>query len=210
MLDSLKIGLFGGTFDPIHIGHLIIAELARQKYNLDRVVFIPAGNPPHKSVKLIAPAKDRFEMVRLAIEDNPFFEINSIEVFKESVSYSVDTLKALKNAYPEKTKFFFIVGEDSLLELKTWRKPDEILRLCNLIVYRRPDYLSEPVQRGNETLNVFWRTGISFIDGPLLNVSSTWIRKMNMDKMSIKYLVPVKIEEYIKKYSLYSGSQLNG
>jgi len=127
---GLRVGVFGGSFNPIHIGHLIVAEEARCRLRLDRVIFIPAGQPPHKDAGGLAPAADRYDLVRLAIADNPAFEASDIEIRRPGRSYTVDTLAALRKSLPRGSKLFLIVGQDSVAEMKTWREPRKILSLA--------------------------------------------------------------------------------
>jgi len=203
MGNSLKLGILGGTFDPIHTGHLIVAETARQQFALDRIVFIPAGIPPHKLVKKLALPKDRFEMVKLAICDNPYFDVSTYEQDRDNISYTVDTLSELKIVYPNDTLFYFIIGVDSLLELKSWRNPSKLFSMCSILVYLRPGFDSERAFEEAEFIKIQYKTNVEFIIGPLIDISSTLVRKMIIKNMSIKYVVPDSVEEYIRKNSLY-------
>jgi len=203
MGNSSKLGIMGGTFDPIHTGHLIVAEMARQQFALDKVVFIPAGIPPHKTSKELTQSKDRFEMVRLAISDNPFFDVSKCEVDRDKVTYTVDTLSELKLTCPKNTEFSFIIGVDSLFEIKGWKNPAKLFALCNILVYGRAGFEEERASEEARLLRARFNAGIEFVKGPIIDISSTLIREMIMSDMSVKYIVPDVVEEYIRKNCLY-------
>jgi nicotinate-nucleotide adenylyltransferase len=195
MQKKLKIGILGGTFDPIHLGHLILAEQLAEKFKLDKVIFIPSASPPHKNNKKVSKAKDRFKMTGLAIEDNPLFSISDIELKRKGKSYTVITIKELKKLYP-KSKLFLLCGSDVLDELKTWKSPDEIYKLIKVIVGVRPGY--NKIKKDNKYAK---KSIIEQING--LEVSSTEIRKRVKKGKSIRYLVPDKARNYIRKKGLY-------
>ena len=134
-----KIGIMGGTFDPIHVGHLMIAEAVWDEYNLEKVIFIPSANPPHKH-DVLTSAKHRFNMTLLATCSNPHFEVSTIEMDRVGPSYTIDTIKALKKMYGDDTDFYFIIGADCIHELPTWHKIDELLKICKFIATKRPSY----------------------------------------------------------------------
>lgn len=188
----MKIGILGGTFNPVHIGHLILAEEALSKLKLDKVIFVPAYQPPHKD-EAILDAEHRFNMVALAIEGNPRFEISRIEINARQKAYSVDTLKAFRDKFGAKAEFFFITGSDSLRELSSWKNIDEVYRLANFIVAKRPGF---PIGRPPKEVQVVVITEAE--------VSSSEIRKRLKERRSIRYLVPEKVREYIGEYKLYS------
>jgi len=195
MIHRQKIGILGGTFDPIHLGHLILAEQLAEKYGLDEIIFIPSSSPPHKNNKKVSSAKDRFKMTGLAIEDNPLFSISDIELKRKGKSYTVITVQKLKKLYP-KSKLFLLCGSDVLNELKTWRSPDEIYKLIKVIIGVRPGY--NKIKKDNKYAK---KSIIEQING--LEVSSTEIRERVKKGKSIRYLVPAKVEEYIKAKGLY-------
>ena len=203
MGNSIKLGIMGGTFDPIHTGHLIVGEMARQQFSLDKVVFIPAGIPPHKTSKELAQSGDRLEMVRLAVCDNPFFDVSKCEINRDKVAYTVDTLSELKFTYPESTEFYFIIGVDSLFEIKGWKNPAKLFAMCNILVYGRPGFDEERASDEAQSLRTDFNAGIEFVKGPIIDISSTLIREMIMSNMSIKYIVPDSVEEYIRKNCIY-------
>ena len=134
-----KIGIMGGTFDPIHVGHLMIAEAVWDEYKLEKVLFIPSANPPHKH-DVMTSARHRFNMTLLATCSNPHFEVSSIEMDRTGPSYTIDTIKALKKIYGDDTDFYFIIGADCIHELPSWHKIDELLKICKFIATKRPSY----------------------------------------------------------------------
>lgn len=201
MADALGIGLIGGTFDPIHLGHLIIAEEVRTRLGLDRMIFVPAGLPPHKLGQSITQARHRFEMVRLAIADNPHFALSRIDMDRFGPSYTVDTVRLFLDGWGAHTELYFLMGSDSLIELPTWRQPDRLMRLCRIVAVGRPGYrveLSELDRLLPGAANL-----IRILDTPTLDVSSTDIRQRVREGRSIRYLVPVTVERYIEEQGLY-------
>ncbi len=136
--SALKLGLLGGSFNPIHNGHLTIAHLVRDKLRLDQVLFIPTGDPPHKRGGSLAPAKDRYEMVRLALADAPSFALSDIEIRRTGKSYSIDTIRELQRQYSSSTELYFLIGLDAFLDLPDWKEPMELLRACRFVVVPRP------------------------------------------------------------------------
>lgn len=200
-MRPVRLGIAGGTFDPIHIGHLIIAEVARQECRLDKVLFIPTGVPPHKTGYTVTPAACRYEMVKMAIMDNPYFEISDIEVKREGFTYTVDTLRELKRMYPANVEFFFIIGSDTLPEVKGWREASQVVKYCHFVVYGRPGY--DVAEREIRFLRENMGASVYTVQGPLLDISSTDIRDRIEKGKSIRYLVPPVVEEYIYKNHLY-------
>lgn len=206
----------GGTFNPIHMAHLRIAEEARQVCSLDRVLFIPVADPPHKPLAGEVPFEQRCEMVRRAIADNPAFELSDIEGRRSGKSYSIDTIGAFRHEYPD-ADLYFIIGSDSFLELGLWHRYADIVSSCNLIVVERPgrqvsDPLSAlPVSLQNELrychasrrLEHMAGTCIQFFTGCLLDISSSEIRRLSAAGQSITYLVPPGVEKYIKEQRIY-------
>ena len=213
----MRIGLMGGTFNPVHLAHLRAAEEARELCNLDRVFFIPALEPPHKMLAGATPFELRCEMVKRAIADNPFFELSLIEGQREGKSYSIDTITVFRDEYP-KAWLYFIIGSDSFLEISSWRRYTEIVRLCSLIVVERsgrriinppsllsPDLASEfRYNSTTRTLEHCAGTSVRFLPACPLDISSTEIRRLAASGHSITYLVPHTVEEYIKQQRIYS------
>ena len=192
-MKKKKIGLLGGTFDPIHLGHLVLAEEVAEALKLDKVVFVPAYQPPHKTQNPSAGPKDRYKMTELAIAGNPRFEISDIEINTRRKCFTVETLRKLKKIY-KNSKLFFITGSDSLFALPTWKDIEEIYKISQFVVGRRPGYPLESVP--HKVLVV----KISPID-----ISSSQIRKWIKQGRSVKYLVPDAVIRYIKKKGLYKN-----
>lgn len=190
-----RIGILGGSFNPVHFGHLAIAVAAKEQVDLDLVLFIPARIPPHKNSQNLIDPKLRYEMTQLAIADNEDFNISNIEIAKETVSYSVETLNSIKETYPQ-GELFFIIGSDSVGELKTWRMIDEIFKLCRFIVARRPDF---------ENFEEFALPSSAIIlDGLYPDISSTHIRDCLKQGLSVERLVPDLVIRFIKENKLYT------
>lgn len=185
-----KIGILGGTFDPIHMGHLLIADGVRTFLKLDEVLFIPCFLPPHKSAKNLASAKHRVKMVELAIKDYPYFKISTIEIERGGKSYTIDTLKELHKLYKGKAKFYFIIGSDNLGDLKNWKSIDELKNLCQFVAVARSGYKKR-------------YPGVKILNLPTLPISSTDIRLLIRNGKPIEYLVPSKVKRYIYKNRLY-------
>lgn len=197
-----RIGIMGGTFNPIHMAHLIIASFAQEEFSLDKIFFVTGGTPPHKQGLLGASAQLRHKMVRDAIESNSLFIPDAYEVDKQDYSYTAATLEHYASAYPD-DDFFFIIGSDSLQNLPNWYKPKKILELCTLLVYPRHgiDNLQELINSVAEALE----GDIKPLHAPVIDISSTQIRNMVRDGKSIRYLVPDNVIETIEKYNLYKG-----
>lgn len=197
---SRRIGIIGGTFDPVHIGHLIIAEESRCRLDLEKVVFIPAGQPPHKPSEPIASAEHRYAMTVLATRDNPAFEVSRIEMERPGPSYTVDTIEELRSTCRDEVEFFFIVGADSLLEILTWHQPERLINLCRIVAATRPGYDQAEAER---LLPRAYLERTVFLDAPSVDISSTELRERVASGTPIRYLVPRDVEEYILKNGLY-------
>jgi nicotinate-nucleotide adenylyltransferase len=197
-----RIGLMGGTFNPIHIGHLVTAEEAFYQFKLDEIIFIPSGKPPHKTDREIAPAEDRYLMTVIATASNPHFTVSRIEIDRKGPSYTVDTLKEMKKIYGEETKFFFISGADAIIGILTWKDPEIIADLCEFIAATRPGYSLKRF----EELHLIGEPRlprVHFMEIPALAISSTDIRRRVRENRPIKYLVPEGVAEYLEKRGLY-------
>jgi nicotinate-nucleotide adenylyltransferase len=194
----MRLGIFGGTFDPIHNAHLFIAEEAWAAFALDQVLFIPNAVSPLKAPD-ITPAEHRFEMTSLAIQSNPAFAISSIELDRSGPSYTVDTLSELQEEYPA-AELFFITGTDSVAEMHLWRKPDEILRLATLIAAERPGTRLDDIKPG---LKPGWISRILPLPTTHLDISSTEIRRRVREGKPIRYLTPDVVLEYVSAHLLY-------
>lgn len=205
MEDSIrKIGISGGTFDPLHFGHLIIAEEIRESFGLDKVIFIPTGLPPHKDISKVTSAMHRFNMVDIGVKSNPFFEVSSIEIDRPGYTYAIDTLKQLKTRYGDKTNLYFITGADVISGLLTWKDYEEIFKLCEFIAVMRPGFKRTRIFEDVEKMRIKYGAAIQLSEAPLIGISSTIIRNKVKEKKSIKYLVPEPIEDYIYKNGLYN------
>ena len=196
-----KYGIFGGSFNPIHYGHLMICEYIKEEMGLDKVIFIPTGNPPHKDLELSA--EDRYEMVRLAISPNPDFEISDIETTRVKKSYTVDTIRELKKIYKEE-KLYFLIGLDSLFQLKTWMKIGDLSQEIEFVVALRPGYLDrEEVNKEIDFLRENFGTKVNLIKTPLYEISSTDLRDRIREGKSLRYLIPKKVLDYIEESGFY-------
>jgi len=199
----MSIGIMGGTFNPIHMGHLIISEYIREELNIDYICFIPTGNPPHKRGEFILDGKKRYELVHEAINDNKNFTISDIEVNRKGFSYSIDTIRHIMEKYPE-DDISFIIGSDKLFELPTWKDIDELIRLVKFILYDRGDYSEDEICR---QIDLLQESGyvINRIKGPRIDISSSLVRKRISNNLSVKYLIPKQVEWIIEKEGLYRG-----
>jgi len=187
----MKIGILGGTFNPIHLGHLILAQEVMEKLNLEKIIFVPAYLLPHKDNSDIAPALDRFKMVKLAIKGNKRFSVSDIEIKRKGRSYTIDTVKEFKKLYPN-DELYFIIGSDLLNYLDSWKDLDEILKLINFVVATRPGYPLEKIP-----------AHIFRIDIRAIDISGFEIRQAIKNKKSFRYLVPESVYRYINKRGLY-------
>ena len=200
---KISVGIMGGTFDPIHYGHLYIAECARRKFGLDKVLFIPTGLPVHKKREDILAPSHRIEMTRLAIDSNPYFELSTIEVDRPGPTYTVDTLEQLNNGTGGREEYYFITGADAILEILTWKDVDRVFELCRFIAVTRPGYSFEVMNRVLSGLTAEKRKQILFYATTGILISSTEIRQRIILGEPVKYLLPEEVEKYIIKYDLY-------
>lgn len=203
MQGPTKIGISGGTFDPIHHGHLIVAEEIRVRFALDRIIFVPTGKPPHKKYMEVAPAEHRFNMAALATASNPYFDVSNIETCRTGFTYTIDTVERLKAACSEGTKLYFITGADVIPQIITWKNPTKLLKMCEFIAAPRPGTDINDFKRDVGQLEKDYSAVVHIVDIPLIEISSTDIRSRVSKGESIKYLVPEAVEEYIYKYKLY-------
>jgi nicotinate-nucleotide adenylyltransferase len=197
----MRLGIYGGTFDPVHYGHLLAAEQFREQCRLERVWFMPAAVPPHKRGAAISPAKARVEMLELAAAGYPQFEISRRELERDGPSYTVDTLSALRTEDPSR-ELFFLIGADSLDELPTWREPLRILELATIAVANRGDDLPA-LGTVSTALGTAVRERIVVVEMPSVDLASTDIRRRVQAGRSIRYMVPRAVEEYIRQHRLY-------
>ena len=186
----------GGTFDPIHIGHLILAETARQQLQLDKVRFIPAGDPWRKAGREITPAQQRLAMVWAATQDNDAFEVDDCEIRREGPTYTAVTLKELRQAMPPEDELFFLAGEDSLADLPNWHDPGAIFEAAHFVVAPRDGSAGDP--------GIVPQDRLIRLDMPYIGISSTRLREMARSGLSLRYQVPETVEAYIRKQGLYA------
>jgi nicotinate-nucleotide adenylyltransferase len=190
-----KVGIFGGTFDPIHHGHLITAQSVKEIRNLDKIIFIPAFISPHKQNEKASSAENRLNMIKLALYNTNFFDYSDYEIKQHSISYTVDTVRAFKKLYDE---IDLIIGYDNIFSFHTWKDPDEIIKLANIVVLRRKsshpiDYIDKYVEAA------------TFVQTRGIEISATDIRNRVHENLPIHYLVPKSVEDYIFKNNLYKG-----
>ena len=185
----MRLGIFGGTFNPIHWGHLVLAESAREQLRLDRVLFVPAHRPPHKPAQGLLPGPVRLKLVQLAMTDNPAFVASDIELQRGGVSYSIDTVRMLKRELPT-AKLFLLIGADMLAV--RWRAWDGLKRLCTIAVVQRPG--ATPIRR---------EPGLKWLTMPQIDISSSEVRRRLASGRSIRYLVPPAVERYLHQHHRY-------
>ena len=199
----MKIGIMGGTFDPIHIGHLLLGEFAYENFHLDEIWFLLNGNPPHKTTDESGVSlDDRIEMVKLATDDVPYFRMNLYEASSKKHSYTYSTMRALREMYPEH-EFFFILGADSLFSIEQWKNFREIFPSCTILAAMRDDKDTESMQAQIRYLNGKYGADIRLLQAPLVEISSTTIRRRAENGLSIRYMVPDVVSEYIQSNALY-------
>lgn len=218
----MKVGIFGGTFNPVHFGHLRAAEEVRERLDLDRIIFIPSGNPPLKTGD-IAPAEHRFEMLRIAVRGNSFFELSDIECKKRGKSYTVATLRELHVIYPL-TEFFFVLGIDAFLDIPHWWQPQQLMSMTDFVVMSRPGFTFDGLRESpylREGEKISGNVGLSrnhtaivtlaserraiLLEITPLGISSTQIRAFLRQGRSVKYLLPPSVQSYIITHKLYKA-----
>jgi len=196
----MRIGILGGTFNPIHYGHLVIANEVKDRLKLDKVIFVPTGKAPHKNVEGATP-DERYEMVSLALRGNPSFEVSPIEIEKSKTvdqpTYTLETIKQFVTTYGKRAKIYFIVGLDEMLKISTWKEPKKLLELCKFVVVTRPGYELEKLDKKVASK-------VMVIRVPGLEISASDIRNRIKSGRPTRYLLPERVEEYIRKKRLYS------
>ena len=199
-----RIGIMGGTYDPIHHGHLVTAEQARFTFDLDKVVFVPTGHPPHKSEREVSDAGHRLAMTRLATESNAHFEVSSIEVDRPGLTYAVDTVREFKRIHSHGAKLLFITGADAVLQMAGWKDYDVLVQLCEFVAATRPGYILEH----DRIAQMFGShaSRVHFFEVPALAISSTDIRARVRAGRPVRYLLPDSVIDYITASKLYTGS----
>lgn len=200
-----RIGIIGGTFDPIHYGHLVNAEGARAEFGLDKVIFVPTGRPPHKKDYRITDSEDRYLMALLATITNPHFELSRLEIDRTGLSYTVDTIREFRAVYGETADLYFITGADAILEILTWKNVGELITLCHFVAATRPGYSLTGLQNIVSAVRQQEQADFTVhcIEVPALMISSTDIRRRVKNGQPIKYLLPEAVENYIIKEQLY-------
>lgn len=198
-----KIGLMGGTFDPIHVGHLVTAEEARQQFDLHCVVFVPTGIPPHKKEEAVTHPEHRYLMTSLAVMSNPSFFVSRIEIDRSEPSFTIDTVNHFFRSEDPDPELYFITGADAILEIFTWKDYEELLSRCTFIAVSRPGYSLDRFRGTLRHSCPDLLDKVHLLEIPALAVSSTFIRERVALGKTIKYLTPEPVEQYIKKHSLY-------
>jgi nicotinate-nucleotide adenylyltransferase len=217
-----RLGVLGGSFNPIHNGHLAIARQSRDLLGLDQILFIPTGDPPHKSIGTLAPAKDRYEMVRLAIASDPTFTVSDVEINRPGKSYTLDTIRTLLQQYGTSTRLFFLIGLDAFLDFPTWREPATLLTLCSFVVISRPGISFQSLtsmtlfpaipKKSLVALDAGQRSKLEVplsrqqlicIHVPPTDVSASDVRNRVRQAQSVANLLPASVESYIIQHHLY-------
>ena len=198
----MRIGVLGGTFDPIHMGHLAIAEQARDQLELEEVCFVPAGAPWMKAGQALSSAQDRLCMVRKAVEDNPFFRVSTVELDRSGPSYTVDTLRELQEDYGPDARLFFILGTDAFARFGEWKDPEGILALATLVVVDRPGDTAS-TEEVEDRMGIAGR--VEHVRSIRLEISAMDIRRRVAEGESIRYLAPESVERHIYARGLYRG-----
>ena len=198
----MRIGILGGTFDPIHVGHLLMAEEARAQLDLEEVVFIPTGQPWMKEGEPISPSHHRLSMVRLGIASNPFFRYSSLEIDRPGYTYTVHTLEEMHRQSPDDDSFYFILGVDSLKEIHRWKEPQKLFELCTLAAASRTGQAAFDLSC-LDSVCASASEKVVLLDGPMVDISGTEIRRREALGLSIRYQVPEEVECYIHRYGLY-------
>ena len=199
---TVKKAIFGGTFDPIHIGHIHIAYEALYNLHLDKVLFMPAGNPPNKIDKKITEAQIRYDLVKTAVAHEPYFEVSNYEINKKEKSYTYETVEFFSEIEPS-IEWYFLVGVDSLMDLDNWKYLHRILDSCKIIAYNRAGYTMEEVLKQKDYIERKFNKEIIFLNMPIIDVSSTNIRNSIKEGRNVDYLLPRGVEGIIHKLHIY-------
>lgn len=202
-MEERAIGIMGGTFDPIHYGHLITAACASDQLGLERVIFVPAAIPPHKRNRLLTSEEERLAMTRLAVQGNPRFSVSDIEIRRGGVSYTIDTLRYFRQEYPAH-RLCFIIGGDTVSDIASWKSPEELIELAAFVVGGRPGYTYEELKTSSFYLKYIER--ILYLEMPGIGISSTEIRKRVRHGRTIQYQLPSAVEAFIHTHKLYLPS----
>lgn len=208
MQTGKKVGILGGTFDPIHTGHLILAEAAYEACKLDYVLIMPNGNPPHKPGQVNATMQQRTHMAELAIADNKHLQVSDFEKTPQDYHYTYETLEFLKKEHPD-TEYYFILGADSLVNFHTWKEPERICKNCRILAATRDRMESQMLQKCIASLKEAFGAEIELLETPNIDISSNMIRDKVQKHQTIKYYVPAAVEKYIQEQGLYLSHEEN-
>lgn len=198
----MKIGVMGGTFDPIHIGHLISAEYARENMKLDKVLFMPSGRHPFKEDNKVSSPDIRVEMTSLAVAENPYFEVCEIGVNKQSIDYTIDDVREIREEYPD-DEIYFIIGSDIIDQIEKWKDFYKLTKLCKFVLFDRWGKEEDRINEKIKELELLYKFDIQKIKSPIIEISSTAIRNRRREELSIEHMLPKTVEDYIIKYGIY-------
>ncbi len=204
ILDCKRLAIMGGTFDPVHFGHLATAEAVRSQFNIDKVLFIPTGMPPHKKNSKVTSSEHRYLMTVLATVDNPHFFTSRIEIDRPGETYTIDTITQLRTACSKDAEIYFITGADAVFDILTWREAERLLTICNFIAVSRPGYKNDKLIKDIEEINAKYNSNVRYMEVPALAISSSDIRKRVSENQPVKYLLPANVENYLYKHGLYN------
>lgn len=197
-----RIGIMGGTFDPVHNGHLLLGQQAYREYGLEEIWYMPSHIPPHKRDHHVADGADRLAMLRLALEEAPGFLVSDFEMRREGTTYTAQTLRLLKEQYPD-TEFYFIIGADSLFQLETWYHPEQVMALASLLVAGREYHAEHTLNEEAERLRRKYGADIRLLHSRMMDISSEEIRRMAAEGKDISACVPAAVASYIREHGLY-------
>ncbi len=207
--DCKSIAIMGGTFDPIHYGHLVTAEAVRHRFQVDKVVFIPTGRPAHKTDKEVTHNEHRYLMAVLATMRNENFEVSRLEIDRPGITYTIDTIEQLKKMCRPDVRLYFITGADAIHQIMTWKEPERLLSLCDFVAVTRPGYQKNQMFEEIGELREKFASRIHYMEVPALAISSSDIRTRAQKGMPIQYLLPQEVEDYIHKFGLYRNQRKN-
>ncbi|MBO8141865.1 MAG: nicotinate-nucleotide adenylyltransferase [Firmicutes bacterium] len=203
-----RLGVMGGTFDPIHYGHLVTAEAAAEEFDLEQVIFVPAGQPPHKPPGAVSDAGHRYLMTVLATLANPRFAVSRVDIERPGPSYTVDTLRELRRQFGSGVELYFITGADAMLQILQWKDPESLFELCHFIAATRPGYGLSRLEKVLGPTALRHRDRILPLQVPALAISSTDIRRRVREGRSVRYLLPDAVAHYIAKSGLYAEKRV--
>ncbi len=202
MCKNKRVGIMGGTFNPVHMAHLILAENAYRAFDLDEVMFLPNGDPPHKTDLIITPASDRVAMLEAAVKDIPYFRVDDMEIKRQGLSYTSDTLQDLNRCHPDK-EYYFIMGADSVFQIESWHEPMTVMNNCIILAAIRDQVSQEDFDKQIEYLKEKYHADIRKMDIPDLEISSSNLRERVSEGKPIRFMVPDSVDAYIRDHGLY-------